>query len=377
MWRVWLFLGGLLWLLTIVSSSAMNAYAGFGLGRTQFESMIFAALGVAADGWKALAPIFIAALVRRRRLMAAGAAAAMWLVCFAFAVTAALGLAAENRNAATGGREAQQAAYQAATREAELLEEARTRRAPTRSAKEVEAAIGAVLARVIPNHGTVSAISAGCTKDAWRAEKACAEVATLRIELARAVATERDDARLIALQGELARLRTDGAMLEVDAQAHLIARITRGLIAHQDVGLAIILLLVTMIELVSAFAPVVLSEFARSAREEREVMRETASKDVTALEGRTVGEPETGDVYAFMAARLRPQKGSVVPHAAMLAAYRTWCSDARTRSLDREAFERELARVCTTDLRGSIRISAKGYHECELTDAAVPLLLAR
>ena len=55
--------GGLLWMLTIVASGSMNAVAGYGLGRSEIEGYIFGALGVAADGWKALGPIYIVSLV--------------------------------------------------------------------------------------------------------------------------------------------------------------------------------------------------------------------------------------------------------------------------------------------------------------------------
>ena len=64
MWRVAVIVGGLLWMLTIAASGTMNAVAGYALGRSEIEGYIFGALGVAADGWKALGPIYIMSLFR-------------------------------------------------------------------------------------------------------------------------------------------------------------------------------------------------------------------------------------------------------------------------------------------------------------------------
>ncbi|MFN0135085.1 MAG: hypothetical protein ACKVS9_03110, partial [Phycisphaerae bacterium] len=92
---MWLFIGWLIWLVTIAASGSINFLAGHELGRSQEEAYVFAALAVGADGWKALGPVFIATLLRNHRRVIAGIAAVVWTACFIVAVSGALGLTAK------------------------------------------------------------------------------------------------------------------------------------------------------------------------------------------------------------------------------------------------------------------------------------------
>jgi hypothetical protein len=66
-WRLGAALGFLVWVTTIGASATINYLAGAQYGRTDIEIKVFAALGVAADIWKAVGPLFIVALWRDRR----------------------------------------------------------------------------------------------------------------------------------------------------------------------------------------------------------------------------------------------------------------------------------------------------------------------
>lgn len=186
MWRLWLVLGSLVWLATITASGMMNFIAGQKLGSTALEGLVFGALGAGADAWKAFGPIFIVTLWRARQWLASLLAVATWAACFLFAVSAALGLAAENREARVGSRESPQLTYRAVERE--LAEQIAKRDAvpESRTPHEIDQAIAAVLARAVPGRGTIRSLSEGCSRDTPRPREPCAEIAELNVALAKA-----------------------------------------------------------------------------------------------------------------------------------------------------------------------------------------------
>jgi len=272
-WRVWLFVGWLIWLVTIAASGSMNFIAGHELGRSHEEAYVFAALGVGADGWKALGPVFIVALLRSGRRVIAALAGVVWIACFVVAVTAALGLAAKNRTALTDARESVRSSFDAISRDLRELETRQSQLGLQRTQAEIEASIASVLARPVVSgehvRGTVTSISAACTKTDGRTAQACAEIATLREEVAAAKAGQEVRARIVVLRDKAEQLRRGGGTATADPQSQVISRLSRGLLAAHDVGLALMLAMVGMIELISAFTPVVLTEYGRSARATR------------------------------------------------------------------------------------------------------------
>ena len=348
MWRVVMVVGGLLWMLTIVASGSMNAVAGYGLGRSEIEGYIFGALGVAADGWKALGPIYIVSLVRSRMFIHATVASLMWFTCFVFAVTAAIGLAAQNRSAATGGREAIAIGYDDVTRELAELRAKIQLQSEHRSVGEIEAAIAAVFARPVSEGGTVATGSKDCMKDVSRTRTGCAEVAGLRVALAAAVDTDRINRRLGELVVEQERLSKLGGTSNPDPQSQLLVRLLRGSISREDVGLGIVLVLVAMVEMISGFAPAVLSEFARG-----ESARVLATEKTGASPGVTVLRPQA-DIFEYMADCIRPAPAANVAVAEVVASYQQWCA-ARVRTpLSDSEFLYEVERICLEELQGRV-----------------------
>ena len=74
-------------LILLCVSAAMNWQFGFSLGKTEFDSHIFGAASVAADGMKALMPFFIFAAWRNRNWSQALGGTALWAVCILYALT--------------------------------------------------------------------------------------------------------------------------------------------------------------------------------------------------------------------------------------------------------------------------------------------------
>lgn len=370
MWRAAVGVGALLWLTTIVASGIMNAVAGYGLGRSPIEGTIFAALGVAADGWKALAPIFIAALMRERKFVSSAAAMMVWAVCFTFAVTAAIGLVAQNRAATTGGQEAMRTTFASVSAELDELHDRKKRVAQVRSVAEIEAAIAAVFARPLSSGGTIASVSTQCATEVTRTRTACADVASLRIELASAVEAQRIEQRVADLEQDKNRLAGLGATTEADPQAHLIARLARGLIAVQDVGLGLVLILVCMVELVSGFGPAVLVEFAR-VEGRRSAPTGKSLKLADAIELRPIG-----DVYEYMADCVRPAPGASVAVAAVVSSYAQWCLSRKCVPLSDREFLQEFERIGNAELEGRVRKREDVFEGISLAGPTTPISAA-
>ena len=350
-WRVAAAFGWLLWLLAILASLAMNGFAGFGLGRTAFEGYVITGLSAAADGWKAIAPIYITKLVRRGSMVSASFAALIWLACFAYAVTSAIGFAGLNRSAITGGREAVRVSYASVIAELIDLRAKHAEDKGLRSAAEIEASIRAALSAPAGSRGTVGSLSDDCAKDNARARDACAAIAELRIELAQATEKDRVDRQIGVLEGEANRLSGLGGSADGDPQERLIARLSMGLLASGDVGLVLVLILVAMVELISAFGPVVISEFVRA---------HNGSTLTTAVvtanwQGEIVEATAVGNVFEFMAACVRPAPEESVPIASVTKRYGMWCHEEGHAALSENVFLLEFDRICRIDLEGRVK----------------------
>ena len=189
-------------------------------------------------------------------------------MCFSYSISSALGVAIEDRSSRTGNRETILMNYDETIAEEKRLEEKRKGLRRHRSAAELEAAINrrfcapskALSAYAAP----WASISNNCHRADSRTTESCAEVAHLREELA-AANEERDlDRRLSELTTQARELRERGAMKSADPQAELLSRLSAGLLSPSDVGPALSLLLAMTIELVSAFGPTVLSNYAEA-----------------------------------------------------------------------------------------------------------------
>ena len=359
----------------------MNFLAGHELGRSPEEAYVFATLGLGADGWKALGPVFIVALLRSHRRVIATLAVVVWIACFVVAVSGALGLAAKNRTAMTDARASTRSSFDVITRDLRELEIKRNRLGAQRTQGEIEARIATSLARpvVIGEHvrGTVSSISAACTKMDLRTATACAEISALREEVAAAKAAQELQVRIASLHEQAEQLRRDGGTGTADPQSHVIARLSRGLLAAHDVGLALMLAMVAMIELVSAFTPVVLTEYERSARASsvhaRAVAADydqpmSASDDLSSALVEPVLLRQIGGIFDYMAERVRPSPSSSIRRHELHADYVRWCEvGTRTALSDKEFFD-EFESICAEELRGSIHPVGNRYVGLMLTN---------
>lgn len=379
MWRLWSLLGAGVWVATIAASASVNYLAGYEFGRTPAEAHVFAILGLSADIWKAAGPIFAVTLWRARRHVPAGLAGAVWMFCFIFAVSAALGVAARNRGAAVGGQEDLRLGYADVARDLSRLEKQRADLGEVGTPAEREAAIAATLAKPLPG-GTVGSLSENCQKDHPRTRSACADVANLRQGLALAIEGSSLDQRIADLRHDRDGYLHKGATREADPQAKLISSLSLGLIPADDVGLVLILVLVCMVELISAFAPVVVHEYAFSARTRsqrvvagRGLLRPDADGRVETREvieyaqSLVRAEAPTGDLFEYLAERVRPERDGRELMLDLFADYCTWCWEKGKGTMTPECFVDNLDTIGIRDLNGSIYRRGSEYCGLRLT----------
>lgn len=362
----------LVWGGTIFASASMNYLAGQQFGHTPSEARVFALLGLSADVWKAIGPIFILTLWRARRPVPAGLAAFVWIFCFIFAVSAALGLAARNRSAVIGEQQDLRLAYQDIESELAAVEKERSAFGVVPSPAEKEAAIAAVFAQVVPG-GTVGAVSKDCAKDTPRTRNACAHVALLRQDLERSKDAAELERRASFLRHKRDVYRARGARREADPQSRLIASLSRGLVPVEDVSLVLILVLVVVVELVSAFAPVVVHEFVLTMRSPAQPARrrqvgghrtETGPARTSLSAAKTVAAlaPKVGALYDYLAERIEPDETGILAVSDLWGDYHLWCGNQGFAALTRRAFISELDAIAAGDLRDCIFWQGSNYR---------------
>ena len=332
----WLFLiiGGIATAAMLLISMWLNFLFGYSLGQTPEKALVFGCVSVISDAWKGLGPVFILALYRAKRQWSVAGAAAIWIVCFSYSISSALGVAIEDRSSRTGSRETMVRNYDETVAEEKRLEEKRKGLRRHRSAAELEAAINAGLLRPVESsqriRGAVGELSNNCHRADARTAESCAEIGRLREELA-AANEERDlERQLSALTTQARALRERGAMKAADPQAELLSRLSAGLLSPADIGPGLSLLLAMAIELVSAFGPTVLSNYAE-ATERSDGQRRDKPAD---------------RIVDYLAERIEPAANTdTLSQSALYADYTAWCCATGRAAVTAAAFLAEVDRL--------------------------------
>jgi len=341
----WLFLliGGIATAAMLLISMRLNFLFGYSLGQTPEKALVFGCVSVISDAWKGLGPVFILALYRAKRRWSVAGTAAIWVACFSYSVTSALGIAVEDRSSRTGSRETIVMNYEETITEVERLEKRRAGLRALRSPAELEAAITALLLRPVESNqrirGTVAEVSTNCQRADARTTEACAEVSQLRKELAAANEEHDLDRRLSELTSQARQLRERGAMKAADPQAELLSRLSGGRLSPHDVGPALSLLLAMTIELVSAFGPTVLSNYAEATERS---------------DGKARDNP-ADRIADYLAERIEPAANTdTLSQSALYADYAAWCCASGRAAVTAAAFVAEVDRLRVANELGDV-----------------------
>ncbi|MEJ2125633.1 MAG: hypothetical protein P8Y47_12745, partial [Alphaproteobacteria bacterium] len=219
-------------------SAAMNWQYGFSLGKTPFDSHIFGAASIAADGMKALMPFFIFSAYRNRNWSQALGGSALWAVCIIYAMTSALGFSALNRSDTSGSRAAQVAQYKDLRGEMDRIKQQQSWLKKHRSTGAVSAEIEAIK----QNYRWTT--SAGCTDVTLpESREVCTKYHKLNAELAAAKQDKALEERKAVVSHKLATMEKGGGVQEADPQAAIISNLSGMDITKVETGMTILVML--------------------------------------------------------------------------------------------------------------------------------------
>lgn len=277
---------GLLATLTLVGTSmAMNAIYLMGQGKTPEEAYVFVALSLAADAWKAVLPLLIAAAWAERRRVVAVAGGILLAITLAFSFGSALGYAAQNRGFLAGTREFASAQLVGLVEEKRRLDVQLAAYAGHRPAGVIEAEMSG------RRTDRLWTRSAAC-RDMQSAELRdfCRSYRALEVQMAGVAERQRLDSARRDVDREMARLIAAGAGQDSDAQVGFIVRLTG--YTSPVVRDALLVAVAVVVEFGSAFGLLIIGVPKRGDRrvESRSLALRAVEpkRDVTRRIGRTV-----------------------------------------------------------------------------------------
>lgn len=326
----------------VAVSVAISFEFGFAMGTTPWRAWIYGLAVACADGFKPLLPFFIMWGWREGRAGVVVAGCLLATLATAMSIASGIGFASENRSAMTLRRETVKASLDDALRERDAIAGEMQRLGAWRPSKAIEEAIGGALNQVVTTggrmRGTVKALSQDCRVPETQTKGTCADVASMREELARAVRGERLTSSAGELSFRIERLRERGGAQDVDPQISALARI----MPYFDMGQVrsgLALLVALLIEAGSSLALFVATGHWARTKEGRgqQVDAGPATLEVPA---------STLCVQQYWLLRLFPQQGLQTPVEEIYVDYLGCCREWRIASLDRQDFFATLSAIC-------------------------------
>jgi hypothetical protein len=362
----------------IAVSALLNYRMGYRSADTELDGIIYGSGAGAGDLLKAVAPFVIFWGWKHKDYLAALSAAALYVVISGYSLTAALGFAAQHRAHKDGENlgviEKRGDLRRQLGRAEARLAELGTQRTPL----EVAEAINGILKRPIPgNSRTVSEQSAQCTLNRKSTREACAEIAGLRTELARAQEAERLAAESKQIRKDLDATNTGSVVTMADPQVEALTRTAKVAtlpIDRKDVEFGLAWLLALFIELGSGLGLYVSTTPWRSRSGEGGGRKGKQERNA---------RPGLGAVDSYVLERLERVVGEELKFAEIFMDYQAWCRWQGATAFNRDMFDAQLAELAEA---AGISIAARhrvpvmrdvGFVRVLLPAAAKPLALTR
>ena len=327
-------------LILLCVSASMNWRFGYSLGKTEFDSQVFGAASIAADGLKALLPFFIFAGWRHRNWSQALGGTALWAVCIVYALTSALGFAALNRSDMSGTRTIQAERY-------EDLRHELDRTTQQQGWLDKHRAVGMVEAE----------LKAAEQNYRWTSTKGCSDVTLdlsrdycesyhkLEAELAAARKDEAFQKRADELRTQLGQFTGRAAVKVADPQAAIISTLSGLDVSRVEVALTI--LITVLVELGSSLGLYVSTSVWRV----HEHIKRPAPEPVKVVEimqplPRTqqpvpLALPKS-DIEIYFEDRIRQDDGASITALALYDNYCEWCETTGRAPVGLPIFSRQL-----------------------------------
>jgi hypothetical protein len=229
----------------------MNWRFGFSLGRTGFDGQIYGAASAAADCLKALVPFFFFAAVRNKIWSQAAASALVWVVVTTYSLTSALGHAALNRFDSTGHRAQEAQAYQDLRGDLRRAEGQAGWIPQHRPYASVQSDINGLKTQ------KAWTSSKACTDATLKPRREfCQNYFALNAELAAAKSAKEVEARIAAIDAKLKATEGTPALSEADPQAKVLTELAAIVFPNvkiDDVQMALTVFIALLLEVGSAF----------------------------------------------------------------------------------------------------------------------------
>lgn len=237
--KVMAIVGGLLAVLVILISAAVNARYGMSLAREGFDQQVMAAVAIFADLGKAVAWVFLVAALAKRQVVSSLAAAVVFFACLAYAVGGSVGYVASLRaqsSAVVVDKAGEVSSLDATiTRKRQERDKLGTVTPASIVKKQIEA----------KRQDARFTTSERCTKATAAASRTfCTELAELETEELKALEGERLDRELATLATQRAGYRGTAKVEKGDYQGALIAHLTQWDVSNIQLGLALLFVVV-------------------------------------------------------------------------------------------------------------------------------------
>ena len=231
--------GGLLALLVILISAAVNARYGMSLAREGFDQQVMMGVAIFADLGKAVAWVFLLGAIAKRQVMSSLAALVVFAACLTYAVGGSVGYVASLRAQSS-------AAVVDKAKEAEGVDAALRRKQQERDKLGTVTAPSVVKKQIEAKRQDGRYLSSErCTKATAVASRTfCTELAELEGDEQKAVEAERLDKELAALSVQRASYRGTAKVEKGDYQGAFIAHMTQWDGSNIQLGLALLFVIV-------------------------------------------------------------------------------------------------------------------------------------
>ena len=299
-------------------SAAMNWRFGFGLGKTEFDSITYGTASAAADGLKALLPFFIFAAFRNKNWSQTAAASVLWAVCLSYSMTSSLGFAALNRTDTIGARAAQAEAYQDLRADLKRATDKFSWMPEHRPVGMVEGQMSAMQQNVRWS-ATAGCIDVTSTKS----RIFCSEYHKLGSELAVAQEANKLEARIAVTRAKLEVLPRDAIVATADPQAAVLSQLTG--LDSATIQLGLILLVAILVEVGSSLGLyVAFSQWNIYDTRNPFVVGNAKGREEKNSSSPRLVAPET-DVERFHRERILVADGSHLTATTLYENYCAWC----------------------------------------------------
>ena len=364
-------------LVLIVGSVILNFRVGYRSADTELDAWVYGCCAGAADGLKAVAPFAAYWGWKNKDWLAVATAVCVFVAISSYTFSAEFGFAAQHRVFKQGERSGATERRGDVRRAFERAEAKLVKIGPQRSVEEIEKAIETANGKTVGDRGrTVDQVSSRCTLNRKESREACAEIAGLSEEGARAREYMRLETEVAALRLRLDNMKDAPTRGTGDPQIDAVERaigLTPFKVDRSDVEVVLSALVALFIELGSGLGLYIATTpwRGRSLAVRSYLGGKRTAKTTKEEATRAVGDnrPEKdeaamalGSVEEFMLERLELKPGRELSAGDVFAAYRSWCAKRGDVPFRQHEFGRQFRELAVISRIGFSGTGGQGVY---------------